>query len=272
MAGATATVTGRTLRYDGAMEAGRDVAVPVEQAVNIVYGTLPYAVMMATPADLEDFATGFSLTEGIVRSAAEIRAVRQEESGDGLVLAVDLAPEALKRHLSRRRSLSGRTSCGLCGIESLDQVPGAERPVNGALPGARAMERALAALNESQPLHALTHATHAAAWCDGEGRLVVLREDVGRHNALDKAIGACLRAALDPAGGFFVITSRCSFEMVEKAAVFGAPALVAISAPTSLAIARAKALGLALAAVAREDSALVFADADPAGGREAGPA
>ncbi|QCI67039.1 formate dehydrogenase accessory sulfurtransferase FdhD [Phreatobacter stygius] len=253
---------GRTLRYDRALDRPSAVEVPVEVPVNIVYGNLPYAVMMATPGDLDDFVAGFSLTEGIVRSLDDIRGVRVEEQADGFVVTVDLVAEALGRHLARRRSLSGRTSCGLCGVESLDQIPGASDTVAPAAPIAPvAIARALAGLDEHQPLHRLTRAVHAAAFCDPAGAILMAREDVGRHNALDKLIGACLRAGFNPADGFVVITSRCSFEMIEKAAIFGAGTLVAISAPTSLAIDRAHALGVSLVAVARRDAAVAFTHA-----------
>lgn len=250
---------GRTLRYDHALDRPSAVEVPVEMPVSIVYGNLPYAVMMATPDDLDDFVAGFSLTEGIVTGLDEIRGVKVDEQADGFVVTVDLVASALSRHLTRRRSLSGRTSCGLCGVESLDQVPGASRAVAPAAPVApRAIERALASLDDHQPLHRLTRAVHAAAFCDPDGTILMAREDVGRHNALDKLIGACLRAGIAPGNGFVVITSRCSFEMIEKAAIFGAGTLVAISAPTSLAIDRAHALGIALVAVARRDTAVAF--------------
>ncbi|CEJ11793.1 Protein FdhD [bacterium YEK0313] len=253
------TTIGRTLRYDRGADRAGAVEVPVEVPVNVVYGNLPYAVMMMTPADLDDFVLGFSLTEGIVSGAGEIRDVRVEEQEQGFVVTVDLAAEAFGRHLARRRSLSGRTSCGLCGVESLDQIPGASRGAEPAMPVApAAIEHALSTLDAHQPLNRLTRAVHAAAFCSMDGEILMAREDVGRHNALDKLIGACLRAGLAARDGFVVITSRCSFEMIEKAAIFGTGTLVAISAPTSLAIDRAKALGIALVAVARRDTAVAF--------------
>ena len=254
-----------TVDYTGQDAALCAVEVPVEIAVNIVYASVPYAVMMASPGDLEDFATGFSLTEGVVRDIAEIRGVRVETQGDGQLVHVDLIPAALHRHLARTRSLGGRTSCGLCGIESLDQVPAAEGrvPPSGPIVPA-AIQRALLALEAHQPLNRATRGTHAAAWCDGAGRIVLVREDVGRHNALDKLIGACLRAGLAAHDGFVLLTSRCSFEMIEKAAIFGAGTVVAISAATSLAIDRATALGVILIAGARRDTALQFTQPLPA--------
>lgn len=243
--------TGR--RQDGSR------ALAVEAPVNLVYGSVPHAVMMATPGDLEDFAYGFSLTEGIVEEGGEIRDVRVEPAQDGLRLLVELAPGRLREHLARKRAISGRTGCGVCGIEDIASLPRAAlRPAPVLRLSVPAIARALAALDKAQRLGAETRAVHAAAWADREGNLIVLREDVGRHNALDKLIGALMRAGTDPARGFLIITSRCSFEMVEKAARLGAGVIVAISAPTSLALDRAREHGLTLCAIARSDSLTVF--------------
>jgi FdhD protein len=243
----------------GAAHAGtRPLAV--EAPVNLVYGSMPHAVMMTTPGDLEDFAYGFSLTEGIVEDASEIREVRVETVADGLRLLVELNPGRLREHLARKRAISGRTGCGVCGIEDLAALPRATlRPARDLRLAVPAIARALKALDAAQSLGTLTRAVHAAAWADLDGHLVAVREDVGRHNALDKLIGALMRAGTDPAEGFLIITSRCSFEMVEKAARLGAGAIVAISAPTSLALERARAHGLTLCAIARADTVTVFA-------------
>ena len=234
-------------------------ALAVEMPVNLVYGSVPYAVMMTSPADLEDFAYGFSLTEGIVRSADEIRSATVEPAADGLRLMIELVPGRLREHLARKRSLSGRTGCGVCGIEELDGLPEAQARIGaGPTVAISAIRRALDALFDRQTLNRETRAVHAAAWAQLDGSLFAVREDVGRHNALDKLIGALLRAGIDPAEGFLVITSRCSFEMAEKAAFFGASVVVAISAPTSLSIERARRHGLTLCAIARSDSLTVF--------------
>ena len=237
--------------------------VPVETPVNIVYAPVPFAVMMATPSDLEDFAYGFSFTEGVIASAADIRSVVIEEEERGLRLVVTLAGDKMQAHLARARNIAGRTGCGLCGIDDLASLPHARAP-QGEAPviDKAAIARALHALDAAQPLNALTHAVHGAAWCGLDGALHCVREDVGRHNALDKLIGALLRAGAKPQDGFFLITSRCSFEMVEKAAAFGARTLIAISAPTSLALERAQAYGMTLVAVARADGALIFCGQD----------
>jgi FdhD protein len=233
----------------------------VEMPVNLVYGTVPYAVMMTTPADLVDFAYGFSLTEGIIAAADEIRSVHVEidAAEGGMRLLVDLVPGRLREHLARKRAMSGRTGCGVCGIDDLGSLPRADAPLHGAgRVTVAAIQRALMAMGDAQVLNAETRAVHAAAWADLDGNLVALREDVGRHNGLDKLIGALIRRQTDPADGFVVITSRCSFEMVEKAASLGATVLVAISAPTSLAIDRARLHGMTLCAIARSDTLTVF--------------
>ena len=255
------------LRYDGSTEA-QEVALAEEVAVALVYATIPHAVMMATPTDLADFARGFTLTEGIVDAAADIRAIAVAEAAQGFTIDIALAPPALHRHLARRRSLAGRamtgrTGCGLCGIESLDQLP-QSRPVPPAAAIApAAIPRALAGLAAAQPLHRATGAAHAAAWCDRDGAIRLLREDVGRHNALDKLIGACLAAGRAPGDGFVLLTSRVSYELVEKTAAFGAATLVALAAPTGLAVARAAALGITLLAPARTGGALRFGPETP---------
>jgi FdhD protein len=249
------------------LDAASGLAIPSQRAiateipVSFVYGDAPYAVMMASPEDVEDFAFGFSLTEGIVRTASEIRKVTVSPQAKGLVVAIELAPGRFREHLSRRRAITGRTSCGLCGVETVEQLPQAEKLAPAAPIAARAIFTALANLDRNQALNALTHAVHAAAFCSRDGAIRAVREDVGRHNALDKLIGALIREGVSPRDGFILVTSRASFEMVEKAAIFGATTLVAISAPTSLALERAEALGLTLAAIARADSMMVFTGA-----------
>lgn len=238
-------------------EGDRDLAV--EMPVNLVYGSVPYAVMMTTPSDLVDFAYGFSLTEGIVETADEIRSVEVEDGEGGLRLVVDLAPGRLREHLARKRAISGRTGCGVCGIDDLASLPKAEPRVHEAAQvEIGSIQRALLALGDAQVINHATRAVHAAGWADLGGNLLAVREDVGRHNGLDKLIGALMRERTDPRGGFVVITSRCSFEMVEKTATFGAAVLVAISAPTSLAIDRARLHDMTLCAIARSDTLTVF--------------
>jgi FdhD protein len=241
-------------------------AVAEEIPVSFLFGGVPYAVMMASPGDTEDFAYGFALTEGLIARARDIRALDISARGRGVAVDMRLAPEKMRGALARRRAIEGRSSCGLCGVESADMLPHAAPLAQTAPVEAGAVFAALKNLAPNQPLNAETRAVHAATFCARDGAILVAREDVGRHNALDKCIGAAVRQGLDPRAGFVVVTSRASFEMVEKTAFFGAPLLAAISAPTGLAIDRAQALGLTLAAIARADSLTVFA------GELAGPA
>jgi FdhD protein len=202
---------------------------------------------------------GFSLTEGVIRNVNDIRSIRIEQEDLGLRLAIDLAPDRLHDHLARRRALSGRTGCGLCGIDDLKSLPQSRAPA-GEAPriSLAAVKRALTMLDDKQELNRQTHAVHAAAWADLAGTIRLVREDVGRHNALDKLIGALCRQASRASEGFVLVTSRCSFELVEKVAAFGARTLIAISAPTSLALERAKHLDITLIGIARRDSVTVF--------------
>ena len=250
----------RAFSYDsGASGAELRRAVAVEAPVQIVIGGAPFAIMMATPRDLEDFAYGFALTEQIAGSVSDIRGVEVEPVDDGWKLKIALSGERLQAHLARGRAMSGRTGCGLCGIEDFSQMPSPRPTLQSQSPIAPdAILAALSELEARQPLNQATHAVHAAAWCGRDGIIVLSREDVGRHNALDKTIGALARAAVAPHSGFFVITSRCSFEMVAKAAIFGAGTLVSVSAPTSLALERAQRFGVRLIVVARRDQALCF--------------
>lgn len=257
-----------------------DEVVAEEVAVALVYNGISHAVMMATPCDLEDFARGFSFTERIVEKAAEIYDVEIEDMrsspapgatgrgiGRGIEVRLEIAAQRMAGLQERRRSLAGRTGCGLCGVDSLEAalrpvpVVAAPQPVRR-----QAIEQAMAALPAEQRLNRLNGATHAAGWATPEGRLVAVREDVGRHNALDKLAGALLvRAAAGAApepGGFVVVTSRCSYEMVQKAATLGAAAIAAVSAPTSLAIETAEQAGIALAAFVRDGRLTAYVHAD----------
>jgi FdhD protein len=251
----------RAFRYDvGPSGAVLAHAVAVETPIEIAYGGQPFAVMMGTPADLEDFAAGFSLTEGIVERFEEIRAIEVGLDEDAARVNVALTGDRMRTHLARRRAIAGRTGCGICGIEDLEHLPKAKPRRATLAPSPAAIGAAVAALDEHQPLNALTRAVPAAAWRHAEGDILTVREDVGRHNALDKCIGALLRQGIAPEGGFFLVTSRCSYEMVTKAAAFGAAALVSVSAPTSLALDAAKAAGLHLVVTARRDQALQFGE------------
>jgi len=234
-----------------------------ETPVGLSYDGKPHAVLMATPADLEDLAFGFTLTERIA-SLGQICSVHVTPRAEGVSVDIILdAAAKASRRAARTRSFEGRSSCGLCGVQRL---AAAVRPL-GAAPerlvlSRGAIQAAVAALEAAQAMGRLTRAMHAAAWAGGSGAIEAVREDVGRHNALDKLIGAWLRQGLDPAEGFVVVTSRCSFEMVEKAALAGFSALVAISAPTALAIRKAEEAGMTLVALARSDGHTVFTRPD----------
>ena len=230
-----------------------------EIPVVIVYNAIPHVVMMATPADLEDFVLGFSITEELIRSPADLRDVKVIRYGQGIEVqaTVDEACEAVIA--SRARRLSGRTGCGICGTDSIDAVMKTLHPVRAGRPvRPAAIEQALAALAEKQQLNAVSGAVHAAAWARVDGTVEEVREDVGRHNALDKLIGALLRRSADPEAGFILVTSRASFEMVQKAAVFGAPLLAAISGPTGLAVRVAEQSQMTLVGFARGDRLTIY--------------
>lgn len=234
--------------------------VPEEVPVAIVYDGSTQAVMMASPADLEDFALGFSLTEGVIADRAEIREIEIVEHERGIEARMWLVPASGRKHAERRRRIAGPTACGLCGVESIDAaVPEPRRVSNTAEATPEQIHHALAAMPDEQKLGSATRAVHAAAFWDGTaGRIALVREDVGRHNALDKLVGAMAVAGLDPARGFVVLTSRVSVEMVQKAAALGAEIVVAVSAPTALALRVAEAAGITLVAVARSDAFEIF--------------
>jgi len=230
---------------------------PTEAAIGLSFDGRPHTVLMATPGDLEDLAVGFTLTEGIA-AFAEILGVEVRAETEGWLADIRLAPNT-RRRAARPRTLEGRSSCGLCGVQRLAD---AMRPLPLVAAGQHfapeAVQRAVAALSDRQTLGRITRATHAAGFADRLGELHLVREDVGRHNALDKLAGGLLRTGLDPDAGFIVVTSRCSFEMVEKTARIGCPMIVAVSAPTDLAIRRAETAGVTLVALARSDGHTVF--------------
>lgn len=234
--------------------------IPEEVPVALTYDGSTHAVMMATPADLEDFAVGFSLTEGVVAGREEIRESEIVAHDDGIEARMWLVPASGRKHAERRRRITGPTACGLCGVESLEAAVPAPRRVGRTASAAPAeIHKALAALPPAQTLNVATRAVHAAAfWDAAKGTIAFVREDVGRHNALDKLVGAVAGAGLDPAKGFVVLTSRVSVEMVQKAAMLGAEIVVAVSAPTALALRVAEEAGITLVAVARPDAFEIF--------------
>lgn len=248
-------------RPTGVEQAREELAdeVPVAFVVN----GEAFAVMLATPLDLEDFARGFCLTEGIVSTPQEFQGMEVEHEARGLSVYVSVPRERSAALAGRGKALAGRTGCGLCGETMIDN---ALRPVPAVASGVRfraaALQAALLALPAGQQLNAITGAVHAAAFADAEGRIRLLREDVGRHNALDKLIGALLREGADPSQGFVLMSSRASYELVHKAAVAGIPMLAAVSAPTALAVETACAAGITLAGFTRAGRHTLYAHPD----------
>lgn len=227
--------------------------VAEEVPVALVFNGISHAVMMATPVDLEDFACGFALTEGIIDTPAQIHDYDCVFSAQGCTVQLTIAASCFARLKDKRRNLAGRTGCGLCGTESLAHAVRPLEPLPAVMPGfaASALRRAESGLRSRQWLLALTGATHAAAWCQADGQMVLMREDVGRHNALDKLIGALLRSQVDASRGFALITSRASFEMVQKTAAAGIGLLAAVSGVTGMAVDVAQRSGLTLAGFTR---------------------
>jgi FdhD protein len=248
-------------RLNGCAVVPRDAAIATEVPIALAFNGLSHVVMMSTPSDLTDFAVGFSISEGILADANELLDLSVQEGETGIRVNMTISPKRFAELQGRRRNMTGRTGCGLCGVDDLTQVA---RPLprvgTGVTVGIDAIHQALDALPAWQLANQETGAVHAAAWATPAGEIAFAREDVGRHNALDKLIGAMARDNIDPEAGFTVITSRCSFEMVQKAATIGIPLLVAISAPTTMALRIAEKTGITLVALARSDSVTVYAN------------
>jgi FdhD protein len=251
----------RRVRGAGGQQNASD-RVAEEVPIALEYNGISHAVMLATPLDLEDFALGFSLTEEIIDSPADIRDIETVVEARGVTVRLEIASACFARLKDRRRSLAGRTGCGLCGTESLPEAVRWPTPLqNEACFAAEAVSRAMQALRDRQPLHEASGATHAAAFSDASGNLQLVREDVGRHNALDKLVGALCSARLAATEGFIVVTSRASYEMAGKTVRAGVPLLAAVSGVTGLAIDVAHASGLTLIGFARGQDLSIYTHA-----------
>ncbi len=231
-------------------------AVIEEAPIAIEVNGIGYAVMMATPHDIADFATGFALAERIVTAAAELEELDVHDTPRGTIVRLTVPSARAVAVLERVRRRTSDSSCGLCGMDNLDAVHRALPVVPAADVGPAAIFAALSAMRAHQPLNRATGAAHAAMLCAPDGTIRIAREDVGRHNAFDKLIGAMARQEIGWDGGFALLSSRCSYELVEKAALAGCPMLVTVSAATSLALDRAAAAGLTLVSLARDDAVL----------------
>jgi FdhD protein len=234
--------------------------VAEEVPVALVYHGVPHVVMLATPANLEDLAVGFTLSESIVADRSEIQSVDYLQRDDGaLEVRIAIAADKFSELLRRQRNLTGRTGCGLCGAQTVEEAIRQPAPVSGGVTvSVQSLHETLVQLRELQQINSITGSVHAAAWVTSAG-IQLVREDVGRHNALDKVIGAVTRSGGDFSSGYFVVTSRASYEMVQKAVTVGGTFLAAVSAPTAFAVRLAVASGLTLVGFAREHQHVVYA-------------
>ncbi|WP_233842097.1 formate dehydrogenase accessory sulfurtransferase FdhD [Dyella sp. 2HG41-7] len=254
-------VTRRVDRYRRGEHESTSDTITEEVPVAMIYNDVPFAVMMVTPLDLEDFALGFSLSEGLIAKPEELVSLEVRAQLEGIELAMQVSSNAVEQRagVGGERLLPGRSGCGLCGARMLEDAVRHPAPVGeGPKIEAAALERALETLHEAQPVNRATGSVHAAAWVDRDGLIVLVREDVGRHNALDKLIGAMSKDHIDPERGFLLVTSRASYEMVTKAASAGITVMAAISAPTALAIHLAESTRLTLIGFARPGSYVVY--------------
>lgn len=227
--------------------------VPEETPIALLFNSEPFTVMMATPADLRDFAIGLALAEGIVRDPEQITGVLVMPVENGVTVDMAVPEAAIEKSRLVRRAIEGRSGCGLCGVEDIDAALRPLVPVQRTwTPSTVAILKAAARLSENQPMNRLNRSVHGAAWVSQDGEILLVREDVGRHNALDKLIGALVQTGTDRSSGFVLMTSRCSYELVQKCVTAGIGALVTVSAPTALALEIAKSANLFLAALQRD--------------------
>ena len=246
-------------RWQGDVHENKQDYIAEEVPISLIYNGTPHVVMLATPTNLEDFALGFSITEGIIKNPQELLSARVYNRSNGIEVQLKIPDNRFQGMADKGRNLTGRTGCGLCGASTLKQAIRQPNQVNGdlSLSGAQ-LRSALTDLKQHQTLNRLTGAVHAAAWVIPGLGIVHLREDVGRHNALDKLIGLLLRTGNDLSAGFVIVTSRASYEMVQKTAWVGITLLAAISAPTGLAIRLADETGLTLIGFARDDQHVIY--------------
>jgi formate dehydrogenase accessory protein FdhD len=246
-------------RWEDGILSERVETIAEETPVALVYNGITHAVMMATPQDLEDFALGFSLTEELIAAPAELERVELVRYSQGIEIQAQVTTDRAAAIAERTRRLTGRTGCGICGADSVASVLKTLHPVvSSSTIRASAVRSAMEGLAAHQTLNAAAGAVHAAGWASVDGSVELVREDVGRHNALDKLIGALLRRGTDPAAGFVLVTSRASFEMVQKTTRFGAALMVAVSGPTGLAVRIAQQAGLTLVGFARGSRHTVY--------------
>ncbi len=257
--GWTSYRTGTFDSWRGAVHTAKDDYVAEEVPVVLVYNTIPHVVMLTTPLNLEDFALGFSITEEIIAAPSELQSVRVVQRSKGVEVRMSIPEHRFEKLHGKGKNMTGRTGCGLCGASTLEQAIRHPRPVGqGVSLNAALLSRGFAEMVEKQSLNKLTGAVHAAAWLHPERGIVAVREDVGRHNALDKLIGSLAKAGSDFENGWLLVTSRASYEMVQKAASVGITVLVAISAPTALAIQLAEECGLTLVGFARNENHVIY--------------
>ena len=240
-------------------------AVACEQAIALVYNGISHAVMMSTPSDLGDLAIGFSLSEAVVDKPSEIYSQTLEQHTNGIEIHIDISAQRFALLKEKRRRQVGISGCGLCGAESLDAAVrpierSSDKPLESALIECSAIVKCLTLFEQQQKLRAETGAIHAAAWCTVAGDVLMVREDIGRHNAVDKVLGAAIRAKHNLNRGYLLLSSRISFEIVQKAATLGVNTIVAVSAPTSLAVSCADAAGICLVGRARADRIIVYTE------------
>jgi len=248
-------------RWRGGKVARLTDCIAEEVPIALLYNDRPHVVMMATPRDLDDFALGFSLSEAVIGAAGELESIETQTLLEGIEVRLRIPEVRAEALESRHRNLTGRTSCGLCGAQALEDAVRQPPPVgDGPRIDADILQHALAQLHDRQPLNVATGATHAAAWVHANGEIVLLREDVGRHNALDKVIGAMAKSGENADEGFLIVTSRASYEMVQKSATVGITLLAAISAPTALAIHLAEETRVTLIGFARAEGHVVYAN------------